>query len=228
MSSPGFLSAPSADWILCVYLDSIIYGLSNGLRWLALSQALAICSLELVMWRYGYLAADQNEQKFGFCPLVPARNLYFQLCQPRPGDWQPPHPGGGQPDIVFGMRDNERNVTGLNFHLRPNLISKIMSKILEHQIREMDNRDVGGNRFRFLSQCFWQFPLDIICCVRWIPWIDVEFLVAWSMRMCAYHLMGNLMIGSAAHSQLCNHCKTICYTSISWGNYNNIVLVLCW
>ena len=27
------------------------------------------------------------------------------------------------------------------------------------------------------------------------------------MLMCAYHLMGNLMMGSARHSQLCNHCK---------------------
>ena len=27
------------------------------------------------------------------------------------------------------------------------------------------------------------------------------------MLMCAYHLMGNLMMGSVRHSQLCNHCK---------------------
>ena len=35
------------------------------------------------------------------------------------------------------------------------------------------------------------------------PWVCLEFVVACSMLMCAYHLMGNLMIGGAAHSQLC-------------------------
>ena len=106
MSSPGFFSAPSADWILCVYLDSIIYGLSNGLRWLALSQALAICSLELVMWRYGYRGADQNEQKFGFCPLVLLTCISSRGCQAPAAP-----PRGGRPDIVFGMRETMREMS---------------------------------------------------------------------------------------------------------------------
>ena len=84
-----------------------------------------------------YQGADQNEQKFGFCPLV----LLTCISSRKPAHWQPPHPGGGRPDIVFGMRDNERNVTGFNFHLRPKLISQMISATksikLERWIIEM-------------------------------------------------------------------------------------------
>ena len=93
---------------------------------MALSQALAICSLELVMWRYGYQGADQNEQKFGFCPLVLLTCISSRVSRGQQPTGSPlPHPGGGQPDIVFEMRDNERNVTVLHFHLYSNLISGI-------------------------------------------------------------------------------------------------------
>ena len=109
MSSPGFFSAPSADWILCVYLDSIIYGLSNGLRWLAVSQALS-CNLFIRAGNatIGYQGADQNEPKFGFCPLVLLTCISSRGCQ------APAHcPTQGRPagHRFWNERDNERNVT---------------------------------------------------------------------------------------------------------------------
>ena len=107
MSSPGFFSAPSADWILCVYLDSIIYGLSNGLRWLAVSQALS-CNLFIRAGNatIGYQGADQNEPKFGFCPLVLLTCISSRGCQAPAAP-----PRGGRPDIVFGMRETMREMS---------------------------------------------------------------------------------------------------------------------
>ena len=119
------------------------------------------------MWRYGYQGADQNEPKFGFCPLVLLTCISSRVS--RAAHWQSPHPGGGQPDIVFGMRDNERNVTVLHFHLHSNQISRIrgggtpFSSLLNKlHLREenraphqMHNRDVCGHRFRFLSLLYY-------------------------------------------------------------------------
>ena len=239
MSSPGFFSAPSADWILCVYLDSIIYGLSNGLRWLAVSQALAICSLELVMWRYGYQGADQNEPKFGFCPLVLSTCISSRVSRPT-GRVAPPRgrPAGHR---IWNERQWEK-CHRFTFSSFSNLVSWWrwcdpsflfssakwqLREVKEPLINEMDNRDVSGNKFSFsLAIPMWYYFLFTSDSPNWCG-ISGGMINA-HVRLSSYGQFDDRQPAQSSHNYpiIAMHCKTrwTRNSTLHSSNYGHIAL----